>query len=193
MGDFALYFRLGLEHITDWAAYDHMLFLVALIAGYSWFRWRAIALIVTAFTIGHSITLALSVLGILQFPSNMIEFAIPLTIFLTAAYTLISLRSTGTGNLAIHYPMGVIFGFIHGMGFSNYLRSLLGKEESILWPLLSFNLGLEAGQLLFVALLLFLSTLIVKYSPLRFKDWATVLSLISMLLSLYLMYQTKFW
>jgi len=193
MGDFWLYLRLGFEHITDITAYDHLLFLVALTASYSWFRWKAIAVVVTAFTIGHSITLALAATGVLRLPGNFIEFLIPLTIFITALYSLFTIKRIGSGNPSIHYPMAIIFGFIHGMGFSNYLSSLLGREESVFLPLLSFNIGIEIGQIIFVALLLALSTLVVRFTQIKFKQWAALLTLLSLLLSVYLMYQTKFW
>lgn len=193
MADFWLYLRLGFEHITDVAAYDHMLFLVALTASYSWFRWKAIAVIVTAFTIGHSVTLALSVTDVFTLPAEIIEFLIPLTILLTSLYSLFTIKKVGSGNPSIHYPLAIVFGFIHGMGFSNYLKSLLGKEESVFWPLLSFNIGIEVGQILFVAILLAISTLIVRFTQIKFKHWALFLTVISLLLSLYLMYQTKFW
>lgn len=193
MSDFSLFLKLGLQHITDIAAYDHMLFLLALTASYSLKRWKSVAVVITAFTIGHSISLALAAYQVVKFPAEIIEFLIPLSIFITAAYSLYSLKNIGTGNPKVHYPMALLFGIIHGMGFSNYLRSLLGKESSIWKPLLSFNLGIEIGQLLFVLILLGISHILVRGTALRFRQWASLLTIISLLLSVYLMYETKFW
>lgn len=150
------YFTLGLEHITDLNGYDHILFLLALCAPFTATDWRRLLVLVTAFTLGHSLTLALAVLQIVAAPSVWIEFLIPVTIVITAGRNLVGPRD-GTagpalfnGPLSGSYIMALGFGLIHGMGFSNYLRSLLGSE--IVAPLFLFNVGLEVGQLLILAI-----------------------------------------
>lgn len=165
MQDFWLYFQLGREHIADWQGYDHILFVTALCLRYLLKDWKKVLILVTAFTIGHSITLALSVFNIINIPSSWIEFLIPVTIVITA---LSNLRKTDTepkGKFPLVYFYALFFGLIHGLGFSNYLKSLLGKSSSIVSELLAFNLGLEAGQLLIVAGVLLLSWIFVS----RFK------------------------
>jgi hydrogenase/urease accessory protein HupE len=177
MSDFELYFRLGWRHITDWQGYDHMLFVVALCVIYSWTQWRRIAWLLTAFTVGHSITLALSTLNILEVNSTLIEFLIPITIVFTAFYNIFvgsNNNKKSDRNGIIQYCTTAGFGLVHGLGFSNYLRSLLGGENSLLLPLFSFNVGLEVGQLLIVAVLLAISWLIKRLFAVTERDFRLV-------------------
>ena len=156
MQDFWLYFTLGREHIADLAGYDHILFVGALCLGYLPKDWKKILVLVTAFTVGHSITLALSVLNMIEVSSGWIEFLIPVTIVITAIVS--TSRKPGTRErMSPVYLLAVLFGLIHGLGFSNYLKSLLGKNDSIVGELLAFNIGLEIGQLIIVAAILLLS------------------------------------
>jgi hypothetical protein len=152
MSDFALYLRLGFDHILDWQGYDHMLFLLVLVLPFSLGEWRRWAVLVTAFTLGHSLTLGLVALNVFQPPSKLVELAIALSIFVSGVLAMVQTRQVS--GLGLRYALALCFGLIHGMGFSGYFRSLLGTEESILKPLLYFNLGIEAGQLLFVVGLL---------------------------------------
>lgn len=173
MQDFYLYFTLGREHILDWQGYDHILFVAALCGVYLWADWRRVLLLVTAFTVGHSITLALSVVNQSPIPSAWIEFFIPLTILATAIANLIQKqKQTVLGA----YPMALFFGLIHGMGFSNYLKSLLGTDTSIVPQLLAFNLGLEFGQLIIVITILALAQLMVKQFKVIQREWIIFLS-----------------
>ncbi len=164
MSEFNLWFSTGFTHIADWNAYDHILFLLALCGVYEPRQWKTVLVLVTAFTIGHSITLALSVSNILVIKSKYIEFLIPLTILATALLNLRPKDETTYQNKRLKYLMALCFGFIHGMGFSYLLKSLLGKSESILMPLFAFNLGLEAGQIIIVfgifIISLFLATIL---------------------------------
>ena len=155
MSEFGLYFNLGLEHIADIQAYDHMVFLLALCALYQLASWRKVAMLATAFTIGHSLTLALTALDMIHISSDLVETLIPITIIITAIANLINpsenLESkTLSKTMWRYYAIALGFGFIHGMGFSSYFSSLLGGEESIVFPLFAFNLGIEAGQLIIV-------------------------------------------
>ena len=152
MGENILWFQTGFEHITDLAGYDHMLFLLILCSVYSFRNWDWLILI-TAFTIGHCITLALSVLNIIRLPSSLIEFAIPLTILISAIFRWIQVEKNENKSYQKDqkvYAITLLFGLIHGLGFSNMLRSLLGSQADILQPLLFFNLGLEVGQIVIV-------------------------------------------
>jgi hypothetical protein len=155
---FTVYLRLGFHHITDLAGYDHILFVAALSIPFTVRDWRRLALLVTAFTVGHSITLALASLRLVSVSSALVEALIPITIVATAA---LSWRD-GTGDALAsrtslrvsRYLLAVGFGLIHGLGFSTYLRALLGDEDSIALPLFAFNVGLEVGQLLILAAVL---------------------------------------
>ena len=151
MQDFWLYFKIGAQHIADWEGYDHILFIMALCLRYLLQDWKKVLILVTAFTIGHSITLALSVLNIVNISTHWIEFLIPVTIVITALSNVLQPNTEPKTRFPFVYFMALIFGLIHGLGFSNYLKSLLGKNESIVGDLLAFNLGLEAGQLIIVA------------------------------------------
>lgn len=178
MSEFGLYFRLGQEHILDYAnGYDHILFVLALCAVYLVRDWKKILILVTAFTIGHSITLALATLQLVTVDPAFIEFLIPLTIFVTAVSNLFKKEENlNTGKIQINYVFALLFGLIHGLGFSNYLRAILGKNQSILSQLLAFNLGLEFGQIIVVAIFLALSFLVVDLLKVTRRDWKMVLS-----------------
>ncbi len=178
MVDFGIYFGLGREHILDYKnGYDHILFVLALCAVYLIRDWKKILILVTAFTIGHSITLALATLQIISVNTNWVEFLIPLTIFVTAFSNLFR-KDDGINkkNIQINYFFALFFGLIHGMGFSNYLRAILGKSESIASPLLAFNLGLELGQIIVVILFLLISYILVDWLRVSRKDWKMVVS-----------------
>ena len=175
MQDFPLYFDLGLHHILDWQGYDHILFVMALCGVYTIKDWKKVVILVTAFTIGHSITLALSVLNIFHFNTKLIEFLIPVTILITAFSNILSKKSKPKG-IQIKYTLALVFGFIHGMGFSNYLKSLLGKSTSIVAELFAFNLGLEVGQVAIVLLTLTLGFILISIVKIKLWDWTFFLS-----------------
>ena len=166
MGENILWFQTGFEHITDLAGYDHMLFLLILCSVYSFRNWDWLILI-TAFTIGHCITLALSVLNIILLPSSLIEFAIPLTILISAIFRWIQVEKNENKSYQKDqkvYAVTLLFGLIHGLGFSNMLRSMLGSQADILQPLLFFNLGLEVGQIVIVLFSLVTITSLNEYA-----------------------------
>jgi hypothetical protein len=158
---FKVYLELGFDHIADLHAYDHILFIVALCAVFSVSDWKKILILVTAFTIGHSITLALSALHIINVSPYLVELLIPFTILLTALQNF-WYKPSAVRKWNINYFLALFFGFIHGMGFSNYFRSLLGQEADILLPLFSFNLGVEVGQLCIVACIMLVDFVVVK-------------------------------
>jgi len=170
-----LYFELGWQHIINWDAYDHILFVIALSAIYLLGDWKKVLVLVTAFTVGHSITLALSVLHIIRIPAALIEFLIPVTICVTALSNIIR-KDEVPQNLQLNYFYALFFGLIHGLGFSNYLKSLLGSQANIVKPLLGFNLGLEFGQIIIVMCILLISTGIVQFGRVKRRDWNMFLS-----------------
>lgn len=181
MQDFGIYFELGVQHILDLAGYDHILFVVALCCMYFIGDWRKILILVTAFTVGHSLTLALSVFRLIQIDTGLIEFLIPLTIVITAFSNIVKQRRGRRPRKQpktdwLTYGYALFFGLIHGLGFSNYLRSLLGKETSIVSPLLAFNIGLELGQLLIVAVVLIVSFIATSMFSVSKRDWSFFLS-----------------
>jgi len=162
MNDFGLYFELGYQHIADLRGIDHILFVMALCLRYQFEDWRKILVLVTAFTIGHSITLAMSVFNLLDYPVKWIEFLIPVTIMVTAISNVFVKKFVYRTRFPVIYFFALFFGLIHGLGFSNYLKSLLGTDTNIVSQLLAFNLGLEAGQLLIVTGVLLISFIFVS-------------------------------
>jgi len=177
MSEFQAYLQLGFDHITDSNGYDHILFIVALCTIYTLIDWKKVIILVTAFTIGHSITLALSTMGVISIRPDVIELLIPVTILFTAILNFFhktpKVSYVREKTFSPRYPLALTFGLIHGLGFSNYLRALLGKEADIVEPLLGFNVGLELGQLIIVFIILaiaFLAIEILRLSKLRWND-----------------------
>ena len=195
MSEFQLYFGLGKSHILDYAnGYDHILFVVALCALYLTREWKQILILVTAFTIGHSVTLALSTLRIISVKVELIEFLIPLTIFITAVSNLFKSENNLTGGgVQINYLFAGFFGLIHGLGFSSYLRSILGKNESIVTQLLAFNLGLEFGQLVIVAIFMAAAFVLIDLFGLNRRDWKMVISSAIAGIALVLLKDNRYW
>jgi hypothetical protein len=161
MSSFNIYIQLGWKHLTDFGGYDHMLFLLALVAGYTIKDWKKITWLVTAFTISHSLALALSVLNIVTINTTFIEYGIIISIALLAIIKLITgyFKKSGSNNMYLWYSLVLFFGLIHGLGFSSYLKQIIGTQN--LWiALLGFNLGLEIAQIVFVCLALATLTLL---------------------------------
>jgi hypothetical protein len=175
MQDFAFYFKLGWQHIISLDALDHLLFLLALSAIYLLSNWRQVLVLVTAFTIGHSLTLALSVFEIIAVKDSVVEFLIPCTIIITAVFNFFQKDFTPK-SLRLNYFLALFFGLIHGLGFANTIRFMLAKNQGIGWSLFSFNIGLEAGQIAVVMCILLLSFLIINKWQVKRKWWVWALS-----------------
>lgn len=175
MNDFGFYFNLGWEHIMSLDALDHLLFIIALAAIYMLSDWKQVLILVTAFTIGHSLTLALSTLDIIRFSSSWVEFLIPCTIVLTAIANLFQHRFSRS-SVRVNYWLALFFGLVHGMGFANTIRHILSRDQEIFWPLLGFNIGLEAGQLVAVSIILVVAYLVVAIGRASRRDWVVFLS-----------------
>lgn len=193
MNQFQLYFKLGLQHILDLQGFDHILFIVALCAVYLLRDWKKILILVTAFTIGHSITLALATMQLVRINSELIEFLIPVTIAITALFNVLKPKPSNGRGIQANYLFALFFGLIHGLGFSNYLRSLLGRENSLFEPLLAFNLGLEVGQLVIVTIFLMISSILVGMFGTNRKEWTLVISAVVFGMSFMMILDTKFW
>lgn len=175
MGDFAFYFKLGWQHIISADALDHQLFILALACVFTIKDIKRVLILVTAFTIGHSLTLALSVMDIIRFSSKWVEFLIPCTIFITALNNIFQIDSTRK-SARINYYLALGFGLIHGMGFANAIRIMLAKDQTIGLGLFGFNMGLEAGQIFVVAIILTIGMLFLNYFKIKQRDWIFFLS-----------------
>lgn len=182
--EFLTYARLGMHHIADLRGYDHILFVAALTVAYRPGDWRRLLVLVTAFTVGHSVTLALATLQLVRVDAGLVEAAIAATIVCTSLLTIaVAARvpaEAPTGGAArgqaLRYGLALGFGLIHGLGFSSFLRSLLGDEASLFLPLLSFNVGLEVGQLGIVLLVLLVGVGVERLAGLARRDWVLVAS-----------------
>jgi len=162
MSDFSIFFPMGIEHITDLNGIDHILFIAALCLRYLINDWKKLLLLVTAFTIGHSITLALSTLNVIEVSRNWTEFFIAITILITALSNCFVKNFTFKSKYPVIYFFALFFGLIHGLGFSTLLKSMLGKDQSIVVQLLAFNLGLEVGQIIIVLCILITSFILIN-------------------------------
>ena len=178
MTDFWLYFNIGLHHVLDIHAYDHVMFLMALTVPYTFKDWKNILLLVTLFTIGHTTALVLSVYGVLTINSTYVEFLIPVTILATALYNLFTSakKAASIGSINFIALTTLFFGIIHGLGFSNYFKIFIDKHENKLLPLLEFALGIEGAQLTVVLTVLVLSFLLQRFGKLSKRDWVLVTS-----------------
>ncbi|MEN9697607.1 MAG: hypothetical protein RLZ56_1028 [Bacteroidota bacterium] len=181
MNELGIYIHLGFKHIIEWGAWDHILFVWVLALRYQWIDWKKLLILITAFTIGHSITLALSTLNWIDFPSQWIETLIPTTILITAISNFWVKNFDFQSKYPVIYFFALFFGLIHGLGFSTYLKSLLGKETSIFGPLFTFNIGLELGQLLVVGVILIISFIFVSVFRVNRLRYLQIGSAIAML------------
>ena len=175
MNDFGFYFKIGWEHIISLDALDHQLFILALAAIYLFKDWKQVLILITAFTIGHSVTLALSVLDVFRFSGSWVEFLIPCTIVLTAIANLFQ-NNFKPRSVHLNYILALLFGLIHGMGFANTIRFMLASDQSIGWGLFGFNVGLEVGQIAVVLIILFISFMFVNMLKVNRRDWVIFLS-----------------
>lgn len=175
MNDFLFYLNLGWEHIISLDALDHQLFVLVLVAVFVMKDWKDILWIITAFTIGHSITLALSVFDIVRAPAKWVEFLIPLTIVITA-FDNILMRNRPNNLMKMNFYLALFFGLIHGMGFANTARMMIANEQHIFLPLLGFNIGLELGQIAVVAAILIIQFILLNLFKVNRKDWIMFIS-----------------
>lgn len=188
MSVFRLYLELGIDHILDFKGYDHILFVMTLCAVYFASEWRRVLILITAFTIGHSVTLALATLHLITVSTELVEFLIPLTIALTALFNVLYRKERVNRTLhMVKYFAALFFGLIHGLGFSNYLRSLLGSESSIVKPLFAFNVGIELGQILVVVVIMVMTWVVVKVLRSPRREWNLLVSGAALGISLVLM------
>jgi HupE / UreJ protein len=180
MDDFKLYFGIGWEHIMSLSALDHLLFIAALVAIYLINDWKQVLILVTAFTIGHSLTLALSVYNIIKIQDKWVEFLIPCTIIITALSNLFQKNFTpipiAIGTIRINYFLALFFGLIHGLGFANTIRFMLADDQNLGVGLFGFNLGLELGQIVVVTVLLLFAYVIINLLKIARRDWVIFLS-----------------
>ncbi len=185
MQDFWFYLKLGLEHVLDFTAYDHILFLIALALPFTFKSWKKVVVLATVFTITHCVSLALSSYDWMVMNVGLIEFLIPVTILMTAILNLLYVKSGAKGNNIWLHALGTaFFGLIHGFGFSNYFKMLMAEEDDILSPLLAFAVGIEISQVIIVLSVLFVSLLTSTFTKIKHTVFITVFSVLIILLTL---------
>lgn len=178
MSEFWIYFEIGMRHVLDIRAYDHVLFLIALTVPYAFKDWKRVFILISIFTIGHTLALLLSVFGVVIIKANLIEFLIPITILVTAIFHLFTAgKSSKNESISIIGFITLFFGIIHGLGFANYFKSILsGSASDKLLPLLEFALGIEAAQIVVVFVVLVLSYIVQTFFRFSKRDWTLVMS-----------------
>ena len=193
MNDFILYFKMGLNHVLDFNAYDHILFLIVLAVVFSFNQFKKIIWLVTLFTIGHSITLALAAFGILSINMKLVEFLIPVTIFITGTVNIFTAKHAAGGKHKINLVLALLFGLIHGLGFSNYFKMMIGRGEDKILPLLEFSLGIEAAQIIIVVGILLIGAVLQNILKVNKRDWILVCSSIVIGFAIQMMLNRIFW
>ena len=171
MHPFQFYLKLGFNHIANFNGYDHILFLVVLCAVYQLKQWKKIIILVTAFTIGHSITLFLVSFDIFSIPSRYVKLLIPITIMITSLHNIGIIEKIKNSNMSKNYFLALFFGLIHGMDFSNYFKALIMSPEEIIIPLFAFNIGLEIGQFLIVFVIVLISYVFLSVLKVKYYSW----------------------
>ena len=177
LDQFFFFFKLGFNHVLDINGYDHVLFLLVLTIPYLFKDYKKVIQLVTIFTIGHTLALVLSAYKIVSIDSGLVEFLIPVTIAITALYTIIFVSRT-TQNRVVELIITLFFGLIHGLGFSSYFKMMIGRSDEKLFPLLEFALGLEVAQVLIVLVVLLLSTIVREFLGVSKKIWVISVSAI---------------
>lgn len=194
MSQFWLYFNLGLRHVLDWTAYDHVLFITVLVAAYSFNEWKKTIWLVTIFTVGHTLSLALSTFEIVIVRSDLVEFLIPLTILLTALYNLTNAgKKSRNQKIQVLYFATLFFGIVHGLGFSTYFKMISGSATNVALPLLEFALGIEVAQIIVVIAVLLLSFLVQFIFKFSQRDWILVISSIVIGFTIPMLIENVFW
>lgn len=177
MSQFWLYFELGLDHVLDWQAYDHVLFIIVLIASYGFSTWKRVLWLVTLFTLGHTLALFLSVYEIVKVDANYVEFLIPVTILINAIFNIATagkkIRNT---NFNLLYFTTIFFGIIHGLGFSSYFKMIAAGTSNKFWPLVEFALGIELAQIIVVLVVMLTGFLLQNLLNVSKRDWILITS-----------------
>lgn len=178
MTDFWIYFNIGLKHVLNCYAYDHILFLVALTIPYEIKSWKRLLILISLFTAGHSLALFLSVFNVVSIKATVVEFLIPITILMAAFYTIAtSIKSNKKDGITFTGIITVFFGIIHGLGFSNYFNNILaGKPTDKLLPLTEFALGIESAQIIVVIATLLVTYMVLTLTKFSKRDWTLVVS-----------------
>jgi hypothetical protein len=195
MSEFWIYFEIGMRHVLNISAYDHVLFLIALTVPYAFKDWKRVLILISLFTVGHTIALLLSVYGIVVVKVNLIEFLIPITILVTALFHLFTAgKSSKNESISIIGFITLFFGIVHGLGFATYFKSILaGSTNDKLLPLLEFATGIEASQIIVVLVALIASYCVQTLFRFSKRDWTLVMASFVIGVVLPMIVESKIW
>ncbi|MBS4042491.1 MAG: HupE/UreJ family protein [Chitinophagaceae bacterium] len=187
MSQFSIYFQLGFHHIVSWGAIDHILFIIALCLKYQFADWKRVLILITAFTIGHAISLIASMFQLISFSNSWIEFLITITILITAFHNVLNKKTSySKGKITFIYASALVFGLIHGLAFSSDLKMVIGNGDLVWLKLLFANIGIEAAQLLFVFILLLVNLICLRIIKINFREYTLFISSAIFGIALYL-------
>ncbi len=184
---------MGLNHVLDFTAYDHILFLIVLALVFNFNQWKKALWLVTLFTIGHSITLALSAYKVISVNGDLVEFLIPVTILITGLVNILTSKNKNNSKGNLNLMFAVFFGFIHGLGFSSYFKMMIGNEQYKALPLLEFAIGIEVAQIVIVVAILLINTIVINFFKVTKRDWVLVWSSIVMGFAIKMILERVFW
>tara|TARA_B110000008_G_scaffold107517_1_gene110555 strand:+ start:51643 stop:52224 length:582 start_codon:yes stop_codon:yes gene_type:complete len=193
MDGLILYFKLGLSHVLNLAAYDHILFLIVLTVIFNFRQWKKVLWLLTFFTIGHTLTLALAAFDIISLRVNVVEFLIPVTICFTGLFNILKATDASLGKVKLTLFFALSFGLVHGLGFSNYFKIMIGKEEDKILPLLEFALGIELAQIIIVFCVLVFGMLLQNLFKVSKRDWILVCSALVIGITIPMIINRIFW
>ena len=177
MEAFWLYFKLGFSHVLDWNAYDHILYLTALVAAYSFNSWKRVFWLASIFTLGHMLSLALAAFGVVQVNIKIVEFLIPVSIIIAGLYNIFTAgKPIASQKVNLLYFITLFFGLVHGFGFSTYFKMISESAANKSLLLLEFALGIEVAQLLVVLVVLILAFIFQNLFKFAKRDWILIIS-----------------
>jgi hypothetical protein len=192
--NFWFYIELGLHHVLNLGAYDHLLFLSALAIPFTFKSWRKVLLLATVFTIAHCSSLFLAVYDVVAMNIGLVEFLIPVTIVLTALFNLTYVKGKQADRSVLWQVLATaFFGFIHGFGFSNYFKMLVAGEVEKVTPLLGFAAGIEISQVLIVLSILILTFLFLSVLKIKQELYVKIASYLIILITIPLLFATFPW
>jgi len=184
----------GMNHVLDIQAYDHVLFLIVLTIPYIFKDWKRVFLLVSVFTIGHTVSLALAAYGIISISSELVEFLIPVTILIVALFNVFTAgKGAQKEKIGVLFISTLFFGLIHGLGFASEFKMFVGSTDSKLIPLLEFALGIEIAQIIIVFVVLFLGFLFQTIFRFSKRDWIMVVSSIVVGLVIPMLLSSNIW
>lgn len=194
MDQLLFYIKEGFYHVLDWKAYDHILFLIVLCVVYTFDSLKRVFLLISLFTIGHTFSLIMATYGVISVKASLVEFLIPITIFITAWYNIFTVKKSARNNgFSVNLFFAIFFGVIHGLGFSRGFQMLVGKSDDLLLPLLEFALGIECAQLIVTFIILLLGFIFCNLLRFSKRDWVLVSSAIVVGLVIPMLLNSKFW